>query len=477
MSDLSHEAPGRREVAVYEFREDTNEGIREFDDIWDGLWKLLRHWKQLNRDEMNVRAQQHGIIRDGCFLMPSPFGQRPDRCSESFLFNHRVFYKFQGQEEYFWITSLLDRGYALASLYFPARHTAVSLYPGSLTPSMLNAFDRMRREVVKPRSDRDISDGTRTVVIGFPHFMHMLWNELPAVEAVLGTAIESKIDFIVTYQPFGPMVEIFPELRGRVAVMHSDESRVINHKRMIVAIGSRRITKSLQRRILSVAARNALPSHLEASAAFRDTHRPIFWISIKPPKRTPEHQAQVLSEIIYGIKARYPGAGILLNGVSYPWDFPANTNYGPGFEREIGLASTNTSKILDEILTLLPDKIQRDTRIIHNISVCDEIVWGSVADYYFSHGGTMQNKIGWIHNIPGIMHSNSKFVQAFGWGEPYVVDGPTLFSVPSDLIIDDSTDSYSQMEIERKDMNYRFRSVFDVLDEIIRTYESVSASK
>ena len=81
----------------------------------------------------------------------------------------------------------------------------------------------------------------------------------------------------------------------------------------------------------------------------------------------------------------------------------------------------------------------------------------------------MQNKVGWIHRIPGMIHSNTKFMNAFKWLTP-VVDGPKCFYIDPDLVVDDDPQNYSELQRARKDQNYGFASLDRVTREFLDAF-------
>jgi hypothetical protein len=108
MSEIARPAVTEQEIPIYAFDHLTGP-VPELADIWPRLNRLLEHRRNFNRDEAAIRAQQHGIIRDTQFLMPSPFADTADACDSSYLVQQRFFYHFPRAEEYFWITARLDQ--------------------------------------------------------------------------------------------------------------------------------------------------------------------------------------------------------------------------------------------------------------------------------------------------------------------------------------------------------------------------------
>ena len=43
--------------------------------------------------------------------------------------------------------------------------------------------------------------------------------------------------------------------------------------------------------------------------------------------------------------------------------------------------------------------------------ICDAIVWADAIDVYVSSYGSIQHKVGWFANKPGIIHTNHKLLE------------------------------------------------------------------
>ena len=440
-------------------------------DIWTRLAPLLSHWSHFNHDETKIISQQHGMIRDGCFMMPSPFSDTPDTCFRSYYHSHRFFYEFDSIEPYYWISSVLDRAYCLSALYFPHRQIAVTMYDYNIDASLIRQFAGFRAAI--PSEPRPVmpSAGQRIVVAGWPHSMHMLWNELPALDAIAQNGLQDKLQLAITHEPFGPTAELFPRLAGSIRTLTYDDATALNrHNRFLVGLGAWTITPAVQQQVQRVALRNASPALVQTRDSFRSLHEPIFWLSVKPPNRTCLDQSAVLATLIASIRREYPRAGFLLNGVSLPWDYYNNPNYLPWFRASLQRASTASRQSIRDVVEQLPFSLRDAIAPVTDISLCDEIVWGDAADFYFCHGGTMQNKIGWVHRIPGMIHSNQKFLASFKGMPPPVLDGAPCFFLPPDATVDDAEANYTPDQLARKDQNYRFTSLDKVAAAVLEAF-------
>lgn len=441
---------------------------KDIEDIWPGVRRLCTNLLAANSDEDRIRQQQYRIVNQRHLRVLSIFSDSVDIATQSYFCGNRFYFHFPGREEYFLVTSLYNAGHALGTIYLPERRIAIALYPYTINEESLGEFDSLRRFVTKDPNGAERS----LAIIGNTHFMHMLWNEYPALEHAVAAGIAPLLDFAVLYEPFGPTVDVFPEISSHVTVRKLTELRTLNSSRnLILGLGSQTIMGSTQERVRKVAKLRASPSALSDREMFKLNHSPIFWLSVKPPNRTCDEQAAALSKIITGIRHAYSNSGILLNGVSYPWDYSFNDNYPGWFREMMDKASCSTSDILKEVVSCLSPVDKCATKVISDVSICDEVLWGEVCDFYFCHGGTMQNKVGWVHCKPGMVHSNRQFIQSL-IAMPAAVDCDlTHYFLPSELTMDDTDDNYTGLQLARKDKNYAFQSFERVTENLISAFE------
>ncbi len=459
---------------MYEFKPgaEPNNAPPGLEDIWSCTHKLLGHLHFLRSNERSLQAQQYGMIRDGCLLLPSVFpGRVHDLCSRSWFHESYFYYLFEASEHesYFWISGVFARGYSLDTIWFPGRRLAVTINPLGVDCARLARFDEMlTRTPAKPIRSRPWTNASRTAVVSSPHLMHMLWNELPALERLTDVMLPDKFNVAVLFEPFGPMKELFPEFADRIkALRHKDILHENAQNGLVLGLGAWTVTNTTQRRLHKIAARHTQQEKVKQRDLFKKQHYPIFWLSVKPPKRTLSNQSLVLASVINALQARYPQAGFILDGACHPFDFPANENYAPWFHNVLKVAFDNSKEIITAIIKQLRPATRKNVIFLNGVSACEEITWGAAATFYICHGGTMQNKIGWIHRIPGFVHSNRNFLESFRRMPVPVEDGPACYFPSEDLIVDDNISNYSVEELARKDQNYKISSVTKFSDQIM----------
>ena len=440
---------------------------------WAYLAPVLASLRENNADESRVLAMQQQILKTRDLSVASVFHPGHDRCTRSFYHPPHIFYEFDGEESYFWITSQLDRCYSLSVVYFPKWQLALSLYPYTIDETRLETFEQMRPTLNQDPAARPAFAAPSQVVVGHPHMMHTLWNELPALDRTIAAGLAAEFDVASTYQPLGPLDRLFPELQGRVTVQTMGRLQARNDEiGSFTMLGAWSIPATTQLRVIAVARSLTDRSTQRAQARFRRRHFPIIWLSVKPPDRGVADQAVTLAAIIEAIIARYPQAGLLIGGVSSPWDYAENPDYIGWFSAMLDAASSRTRSIIADLFTALPKQLHRAVRVVTDVAVTEEIGWAALSDFYFCHGGSMQNKIGWLHRIPGMMHSNRKFMQVARSMIPPLEAPAPVHYLPDELLLDDDPAGYSALQLARKDQNYRFTSIDAVIGHILEAIEA-----
>jgi hypothetical protein len=447
------------------------------EDIWLSVDGLMRHAQLIRQNEENMQAQQRGMIRDGCFLMPSPFADRKgDRCNQSWFHEYQFYYLFDAgtHGNYYWITGSLGRGYNLDTIWFPSRQIAVTIHRYGIDAERLNRF---QNSLLQPPAKANWAPlwekAPRTAVVGYQHLVHMLWNELPALDRLVGTTLPDVFDIAVQCEPYGPTKELYPELAARIHTVRYEDIPELNAANgMVLGLGSWTITRGTQARVRRVAAMHTSEEAITQRDRFKAEHTPVFWLSVKPPLRTLTDQSAHLASLIGALQAFYPKAGFILDGASDPWDFPANSNYFSWFHENAQRAREISAKILAEIMESA--RVERKKIVnLNGITACEEVMWGEAADFYICHGGTMQNKIGWVHRIPGFIHSNRAFLESFRTMPlPIAHDAPPCYLASHALIVDDDINRYSANQLARKDQNYEFSSLGTLIDEVMAAVEA-----
>jgi hypothetical protein len=208
-------------------------------------------------------------------------------------------------------------------------------------------------------------------------------------------------------EPLGHLESLFPEISTRkIEKIHNTDGifrTILENRYFAIKIGCKFVVNDLKDRVYKVALSNCDPATRERVSAARERHFPLLWVGIKIGSRTWVDQATGLANVISALRREFPRLGVVFDGFS----FPADRSDPSGDWQEYGDVISREQAIVDEII----DKLEREQPGIgiYNIvggSIFDANVWAHAIDLYVSPFGTLQHKIGWLANKPGIIHTN-----------------------------------------------------------------------
>lgn len=378
-------------------------------------WMLegLKPAEEADPYEFQITALQERGLRGRC-----PFTGVSVTSRHSFAVTRQViFYRFETSEVYYVATAHIGDGFPRHAYYFPARDLLVKrdaeawgVEPGHV--ALLKAF------LVGHASDvvaylRDTKEGAcRAVMIGHPNFAHHLMNELSALQVLVTRGLLGLIDLLlVMREPLGQLEELFPELSaiGVVRVSGGGSSlepipvptfeQLLRRRCFVMNIGARQVPESVVRRIRRVARRH---TPVEKQRAIRSAHRrhaPLLWVSVRMHNRTLTDQRETLGALLKVLKRDYPRAGVVIDGFSIAADGEP-------------LLKSNEKELLRQqqvlVETLREDMGSAGPELISTIGcpIWESVLWAGAVDAYLAHHGTLQHKVGWLGNKPGVVHSN-----------------------------------------------------------------------
>jgi len=137
---------------------------------------------------------------------------------------------------------------------------------------------------------------------------------------------------------------------------------------------------------------------------------PVFWLTVRPEGnlRCCVNELAFLAALSYSLMLAYPDCAILIDGFSFPTDYHCSARYDalrPAFQRRL----ESCAAVVGELCRLI--KVHADVASLNSVhdvcgfSMADAVTTARRADYYVSDAGTLQHKLGWLHNTPGFVHS------------------------------------------------------------------------
>ena len=377
---------------------------------------LLRNLRKTIRGAyLDALAFQLRAIHEKAVYAVCPFTGKLIASHHSLLANINViFYRFDSVQVFYVITAGLD-GFKKNALYFPQQELIVTSGKAwtfeesdliELQARMVCNFDACYRYL----SNYKACDKKVAVCIGFFHFAHHLWNELPGIGRLVRTGTIDNVDkFLVLREPLGDILQIFPEIPTEKLEKENSTDAIfdyiLNNNYLVVRVGEYVTTRDTITRVYEVAKANSRPETLDLVRQTRQQHFPLLWIGIRVGSRTWVNQVTGLTRLIEALYAEFPRLGIVFDGFSLPADRSDQLSDKQEYDKFV----LQENRVVNDIIETLSQN-HRQTPGIFNIvgsSIYDANVWANAIDVYVSPYGSLQHKVGWFANKPGIIHANT----------------------------------------------------------------------
>jgi hypothetical protein len=367
-----------------------------------------------HRTAFQLEALDQGAVEAVC-----PATGRLRRAAHGFLAaeNQPVFYWFPPDGDapaMLLATGREGRGWIKLYLLLPAQRTAL-LLADRVRWHGRDEIDELRAHLVarhRPlRACLARTDPPRPwVLVDNRQFAHHLWNALSGLErlasspgpaAETGAAQPRVAGLSVCAEPWGPVEALFPELRHlpiERTPFPAPTERAMRQHRLLLRVGGTRISEGLVERVRRVATANIDRAVQARVAELRRAHRPILWVTLRLENRTWVSQVPGLIHIGRALAAEHPGAALVIDGFSVPYG-PANAT-DAGHVRLIAREQQAAAEITAGLVDRLP------VLSLIGRPLFEAVAFARVADCYFAHHGSLQHKIGWLGDCPGLVHAN-----------------------------------------------------------------------
>lgn len=314
-----------------------------------------------------------------------------------------------------------------------------------------------------------------TLYIGENNFAHHLWNELAGLDEWIVRGKSERLAIIATAEPLGPLQRIFPELPAS-ATEHTHVQplrRLLAASPILTRVGSCRVTTRLRERIKAYSQENADWSSTQGVRDVLAGSWPKLWMSVRLGSRTAENLEDFLLEIIGRLFAAYPNAAVLLDGFSFPVNFFADPRT-KSVREEFFIRARSADAFIQHMRERALGKLGRDAFLklcnVSGLGLLEAIQLGSFCDYYVCHAGTLQHKIAWIYNLPGLIHMPLSTPSRAQWHAAQVEDGIVPDLLPSKLAV--STDPPDSGRLRARNYNYRILDIPKAAEYVIASMQS-----
>jgi hypothetical protein len=193
---------------------------------------------------------------------------------------------------------------------------------------------------------------------------------------------------------------LFPELPAEKIERLSDAQlvqRALKDNLFLIRSGGTVVDDALANRVDRVARELASAGVVEGASDFARTHWPVLWVTVRAGNRTWASQATGIAAIVERLREDYPEIGLVVDGYALPYGGgPLSAQQGRLVNEERGIAAT--------IVGLLSGSV--DVRSTVGEPIFNSIVYARSIDLYLAHHGSLQHKVAWLSNAPGVVHSN-----------------------------------------------------------------------
>lgn len=402
---------------------------------------------QSGEEEAYGRRYQIETIRHGELRLPSPFTGEFVSSTRSFVVPKSVIFYFRGAPDFYVAASRLSQGYPLNGVFLPCARLMVVWDEGKKGPRSLGI--RHLQDLMAQRALDSSPTGTTrlTAIMGSDNFAHHLWNELSALENLLSKYGTGPLaELVVRSEPLGRIERIFPEI-AHLRIHRGQHTPTPGT--LYVRLGGYRISEAARNRLLQHARREASEAANTQIRRIKEAGGPVFWLSVRTHNPTLQNQREVISAICRRLLGSCAACTILLDGFSLPEHWSAVA----GDRQESYHASAEASRIeIDAIIRELSSAKVRNFQQVINIGgirLLDSISLAELADVYFCHAGSVQHKIAWTANKPGIIHTYRKQMlkNPVSWHAERLDGAVPPLALPVNMIED--------VESDAREKNYR----------------------
>ena len=353
---------------------------------------------------------QLSMVEEGCIYAVCPSTGQILSSNRSLVpsANGYIFYRFVGKEIFYLITGRVGAAFPKLCLYFPIKELIVDFL--SLPRGQKQTFARFKTYVVTnwQRLESYLlskSQAKTVALVSNNHFAHHLWNELSGIYKLYKTDSLDKVDkFLLISEPLGCIDEIFPEISAeKIKRIESSEiiAEILDNSYFVLRLGWNFIKEDLADRIYQTSLKHCSSAFLAEVESVKKKYFPLIWITIRLNNRTWVSQIEGIANIIQSFSANFPNLGVVIDGFSLPY----GVLLSPSVEETIRKEKETVRKIQ----SFLSPEIK-----VYDLVGCmlyESIVWANAIDFYIAHHGTIQHKIGWTANKPGVVHTNTQVLE------------------------------------------------------------------
>jgi predicted Zn-dependent protease len=389
-----------------------------------GGWTREEEWRceafrivqALNRfvGDRVLCAYQQRILTDGAWDLSVLLESSPllFRGCLYYAVSKSIAYCFQNERERVWlITGGAANGFKIKAVFKEPERWFFRLSDDVVSGDEHRLIDDILATELPPFARDDARPRGAVIVSGYGNYAHYMWNELPALLEVLQWPPRSVTRAIVVAEPFGPF-ERLVHWPPDIPVTRTDDRSLMGsprpqlHHDLLVVPGSTVVTKQTKQRVIALA--NELTSS-NGIAFPRKSGRRILWVSLRLMYRHAINEQAFVVALAKRLAEDDLGYDLALDGFSLPWDIAFPGRYMPDYMRGHHKAVVELgARVTAAVRHAVGDRVKVFDWT--SASLPEAISLAADVDFYVCHHGTQQHKIGWLYDVPGLIHANVALV-------------------------------------------------------------------
>lgn len=338
-----------------------------------------------------------------------PFSGRLVRSNRSILVaeGSPIYYRFETREVFYLAVGTPGIGYGKLYMYVPKFQTIILLRDICFWLGRSDV-DSLRAHMISHW--RDLIPYLQTqqaplvcALIDNTHFAHHLWNDLSGVDKSLAGGYARYIDkVIVAAEPLGPVDRIFAALGPMNIERHQFPALLrqsLSKNWLLIRPGDNHISERLIKGVCDAAVAICPADVKNEAQRLRESCWPILWMTIRTGNRTWASQCSGIADIINDLSEIFPRMALIIDGFCIPY------NQSKTDRKKQGQLIQKEMACIDSIRKRLGTTIPLHVNVGKPLH--ESVVFAMITDFYLAHHGSLQHKIGWIANCPGVVHSNA----------------------------------------------------------------------
>lgn len=383
------------------------------------------------------------------------------------------FYSARLEVDFWVLSSLCNEGYLLEGVYIARSRTFIGLAGRSFdNPAQQHQLSVCRRYKDGGRAASLESPRPSRVVlrVGHDNYAHFMWNELPALILCEQYISHAGLEVVVINEPIAALEALWyvpPDAPlTKASQQHYIPLDDSLYPFVIFSVGGSAVTQAAKQRIIAA----CLQLETDSGMAFQKTGAWVIWVSLRVTFRHAVNLDEALLALVRRLGSMEGTFDLLLDGWSVPGDLIASERYNV----EAMMANQIAVQAEAARLVSLTREMGLSNVVLHDFTAASTPVSMSLArhaDFYICHGGTQQHKIGWLYDVPGIIHTNVHLSRSFSpvWTADMALSEQIPALIPVAILEDAVTTNRFQNEPARRD--YRITDLDAFVDLVIEHLE------